>query len=146
MRCRTVFGVAGRRFVRRTTGWCRGIRGPGLALQSCSVGHEVRVELAGDVTFEDAHDLAYGSTFGETACDVFAGAFIAAHAGEHDAPQGMVGLAVPAGVQTVTVDFPRRRRQWCDAAQMREGASLFSRCGLSPAATSRIAAVLIPTP
>ena len=54
--------------------------------RSCSVVHEMRVELAGDVSLQDAHDLACGATFGEAACDVFAGAFIAAHAGEHDPP------------------------------------------------------------
>src|SRR5712692_7199129 len=64
--------------------------------------HEVRVELAGDVTFQDAHDLAGGATFGEPTRDVFAGAFIAAHAGEHDPPQGMVRLAVPARVEPKT--------------------------------------------
>ena len=79
--------------------WRRGIRGPGPPLQSGSVAREVRVELAGDVSFQDAHDLACGATFGESTRNVFAGAFIAAHAGEHDPPQGMVRLAVPARVE-----------------------------------------------
>ena len=72
----------------------------------CSVAHEVRVELASDIAFQDAHDLADGFAFGDAARDVFAGAFIAAHAGEHDPPQGMVRLAVPAGVESMPVDLP----------------------------------------
>ena len=63
-------------------GWCRGIREPGPPLQICSVAREVRVELAGDVAFQDAHDLADRFAFRDVARDVFAGAFIAAHAGE----------------------------------------------------------------
>ena len=66
-----------------------------------SVAHEVRVELASDVAFQDAHDLASGTTFSDTSRDVFAGTFIAAHAGEHDPPQRMVRLAVPAGVESM---------------------------------------------
>ena len=64
--------------------------------------HEVRVDLAGDVAFQDAHDLAGGEPFVGATRDVFAGAFIAAHAREHDPPQRMVRLAVPAGVESVT--------------------------------------------
>ena len=105
--------------------WCQAVRGPGPPLQIVSVAHELRIELAGDVTLQDAHDLACGSTFGEAARTVFAGAVVAGHAGEHDPPQGMVRLAVPAGVQTVTVDFSRRRRQWCGATQMRERSFAF---------------------
>ena len=67
---------------------------------------EVRVELAGDVSFQDAHDLAGCETFSSAASDIFAGAFITAHAGEHDPPQRMVRLAVAAGVQAVPHDFP----------------------------------------
>ena len=52
--------------------------------------------------------------------DVFAGAFIAAHAGEHDPPQGMVGLAVPAAVEPVPVGLARRRVDRGDAAEVRE--------------------------
>ena len=81
--------------------WCRGIRGPGPPLQICLACREVRVDLAGDVTLEDAHDFAGRATFGGAAGDVFAGAFIAAHPGEHDPPERMVGLAVPAGVESM---------------------------------------------
>ena len=123
-----------------------GIRGPGLPLQSCSVGHEVRVELAGDVTFQTrmtSRIVLPSATRRATYLRVRSSPLMRVNTMRHRA---WLAWRFPPGVQTVTVDFPRRRRQWCDAAQMREGASLFSRCGLSPAATSRIAAVLIPTP
>jgi len=73
-----------------------------------SASDEVGVELAGDVALQGAHDLAGGSTFGEATRDVLAGAFIVGHAGEHDPPERMVRSAVPARVQAVTVDLPRR--------------------------------------
>src|SRR5436189_5782243 len=71
------------------------------ATPDLSVAHEVRVELAGDVALQDAHDLADRLSFRDATGDVFAGAFIAAHAREHDPPQGMIGLAVPAGVESM---------------------------------------------
>ena len=79
---------------------------------------------------------------------VLAGAFIAAHAGEHDPPQGMVGLAVPAGVESMPIDLPGRGEQGGPTPQRcANAASLFSRsAGSSPAATNKIAALLIPTP
>ena len=58
----------------------------------------------------------------------------------------MVRLAVPAGVESMTVGLARRRGDGCDATEMRERGFALSRCGLSPAATNKIAAVWIPTP
>src|SRR5215213_4710464 len=89
-RCRRCSGVTGRRFVRRTTGWCQAVRGPGSPLQIVSASDEVRVELAGDVALQGAHDLAGGASFREATRDVFAGAFIAGHAREHDPPERVV--------------------------------------------------------
>ena len=63
------------------------------------------VELAGDVTLQDAHDLADRLAFRDAARNVFAGAFVAAHTGEHDPPQRMVRLTVPARVESMTVDL-----------------------------------------
>src|SRR5579862_9288769 len=85
-----------------------------------SVAHELWVELAGDVALQDAHDLADRFALGDAARDVFAGAFVAAHAGEHDPPQGMVRLTVPARVESMPIDLSGRREQGCDAAEMRE--------------------------
>ena len=112
--------VTGRQIVRRTTGRCQAVLGPGPPPRSCSVAREVRVDLAGDVTLEDAHDLGFRSSFGEAARDVFAGAFVGAHAGEHDPPQRVVRLSVPAPVETMTVGLARRRFDGRDATQVRE--------------------------
>ena len=70
------------------------------SLIASAVGHEVGVELAGDVALQGAHDLAGGASFAEAARNVFAGAFIASHAGEHDPPERVVRLTVAAGVES----------------------------------------------
>src|SRR5258705_615412 len=80
------------------------------ATPELSAAHEIGVELAGDVTLQDAHDLTDRLSFGDASRNIFAGAFIAAHAGEHDPPQGMVGLAVPAGVESMPIDLSGRAR------------------------------------
>jgi len=90
------------------------------AASDFSVAHEVGVELAGDVALQDAHDLADGLSFRDAARIVFAGAFIVAHAGEHDVPERVVGLAVAAGVESVPCGFAGRRWDGRDAAEMRE--------------------------
>src|SRR6266571_2150322 len=68
---------------------------------------EVRVDLAGGVTLQAADDLRLGFPFGGAALGVGAGARVRAQPGEHDPPQGMVSLAVTAGVKPVAGDFPR---------------------------------------
>src|SRR5207245_11635874 len=84
-----------------------------------SVVDEMRVALAGDVALQDAHDLADGLSFRDAARDVFAGAFITTHAREHDPPQGMVGLAVPAGVESMANGLAGGGFEGCDSAAMR---------------------------
>src|SRR3954451_21184063 len=121
MRCRGCSGVTGRRFVRRTTGWCQAVRGPGPSLQIVSARDEVRVEPAGDVALQGAHDLAGGASFGESTRDVFAGAFIAGHAGEHDPPESMVRLSVAAAVEPEAfLGLARRRGNGRDTTEVRE--------------------------
>src|SRR5512140_2931179 len=58
---------------------------------------EVAVGLAGDVTLQAAGDLRVGFPFGGAALGVGAGGRVRAQPGEHDPPQGMIGLAVTAG-------------------------------------------------
>src|SRR5438067_1527059 len=70
---------------------------PGLAL----VTGQVSIDLAGDVALEHPDDLRLGEPFGNSPFDIDAGAFVAAHAGQHDAPQRMVRLAVPTRVQAM---------------------------------------------
>ena len=100
-----VFGSDGPAVRWKDSQWRRGIRGPGPSLRIWSVGREVGVELAGDVALQAAHDLAGGASFGEATRDVFAGAFVVAHAGEHDAPERMVGLAVATRVESMSCRF-----------------------------------------
>jgi hypothetical protein len=58
----------------------------------------------------------------EAAGDVAAGAGIGAETGEHDAPQRMVRLAVPAPVEPVPAgEFAGGCLEGCDTAQMRPG-------------------------
>ena len=67
---------------------------------------QLAVDLAGDVALEAADDLRLGLSFCRAALSVGACGRIRAQAGEHDPPQGVVGLAVTAGVEAVACDFP----------------------------------------
>ena len=69
----------------------------GLARGSAQVG----VDLARDVAFQAADDFLLGFPLGCAASGVGAGSPGGAHAGEHDPPQGVVGLAVTAAVEPV---------------------------------------------
>ena len=63
----------------------------------------------------------FGASFGGASFDVGAGARVGAHAGEHDPPQGMVGLAVAAAVEPVAGRLAGRGVDRGDAAEVREG-------------------------
>ena len=73
---------------------------PGVGA-SARCGAEVGVDLAGDVALEAADDLGLGFSFRGAPLGVGAGSRVRAEAGEHDPPQGVVGLAVAAGVEPV---------------------------------------------
>ena len=75
----------------------------------------------GDVALEDAHDLWLAATFKAAPFDVDACSSVRAHAGEHDAPQGVVGLPVAAAVEPVTDRLARRGVDRGDAAQVSPG-------------------------
>src|SRR4029077_14520668 len=68
---------------------------------------QLAADLAGDVALEAAGDLRLGLSFRCAALSVGAHGRIRAQPGEHDPPQGVVGLAVTAGVEAVACDFPR---------------------------------------
>ena len=61
--------------------------------------------LAGDVAFQAAHDLSVREPFGSATLDVVAGSRVATHAGQHDAVERGVGLAVTATVQAIPGGF-----------------------------------------
>src|SRR6266487_6437954 len=73
-------------------------------------GAEVAVDLAGDVTLQAADDLFLRQAFLGAPLDIDESRRMGAHPCEHDPPQGVVGLAVAAGIEAVTSDFPRRCR------------------------------------
>jgi hypothetical protein len=79
---------------------CQPIPGPGLPPElECLDGSEVVVDLSGDVALEHSDDLFLGQAFFASPLYVGAGAWVCAHAGNHDVPQRCVGLAVAAGVE-----------------------------------------------
>ena len=77
-------------------------RGLGASARSAQVG----VDLAGDVTLQAPDDLRLRQAFGGAPLGVGAGGRVVAHPGDHDPPQGMVGLPVAAEVEPVTGTFP----------------------------------------
>src|SRR4029453_19255095 len=105
-----VVGAAGRQIDRRTAGWRRAVIWPGPSLRWWLGGPEMPVGLAGDVALEDSHDLGLGEALVEASGDLGAGARLGAHAGEHDAPQRMVRLTVPAPVESVSSTAQSTRR------------------------------------
>ncbi len=64
-----------------------------------------------------------------------------AQPGDHDLVEGVVGLAVAAGVEAVGVTFPEDAESGAVARRCAQAASERSRSGWSPAATSSMAAV-----
>ena len=81
---------------------------------------ELLEDLAGDVALEGPDDLGFGASFGEAALHVGDGArFALAQPGEHDPPERMVRLAVPAGVEAAPlVGLAGAGRDGCDTAEM----------------------------
>ena len=69
-----------------------------------------------------------------------------AHAAEHDPPQGMVGLAVPPRSRRWRTTLPDEASSGATSHRWVQAASERMRSGLSPAATSKMAAVSTPTP
>ena len=88
---------------------------------SAGGGAEVGIDLAGDVALQAADDFFLGFSFGCAAFGVGAGSRVRAQAGEHDPPQGVVGLAVAAGVEPAADGLARGCRDRGGAAQVRPG-------------------------
>ena len=97
-----------------------------LLAQVGAVGHgwgvgEESVDLSGYVAFEAADDLAAGFAFGAAPCGVVAAALVAGESHGGDAPEGVVGVAVAAAVQSVSHGGPRGRLDGAGAAERGEG-------------------------
>ena len=80
------------------------------------VGDQV-VDLAGDVAFQAADDLPARLAFCLAFLGVLDGGLVVEHANRSDAPQGVVGLAVPAAVEAVPYGLSRRCLDGACAAQ-----------------------------
>src|SRR5215470_13075344 len=99
----------GRRIVSRPAGCGSRLEGqavPGSAGASAGRRAQVRVDLAGDVTLETADDFLLRQAFFGAPDGVGAGRWVGAEPGDHDPVEGMVGLAVAAGVEAVAGDLP----------------------------------------
>ena len=86
---------------------------------------ELVVDLAGDVALQAAHDVQLGEALFGPPLHISPGRWVAAHADQGDAPQGVVGPAVTAAIQPVAVGAARGRRdgavphRWAKAASER---------------------------
>src|SRR6266496_4124686 len=94
--------------------------------------------LPGHVALQTADDLLLGLALLETLRHVVLGLLVVAQPHQHDPIQRGVGLAVTAAVEPVAVVLPEDA--WIGEASLR------SRSGLSPAATSSAPALSWPTP
>src|SRR3954454_15429989 len=72
-------------------------------------------DAAGEVAFEAADGFAGGLAFGSFAVEVGLGFGVAAGAGDRDAVDRGVELAVAAAVEAVAVGLARADRDRCDA-------------------------------
>jgi len=92
-----------------------GVRG------SVSGGAQAGVDLAGAIALETADDLCFRRALCGAPLDVGAGRGVGAHPRDHDPPQGVIGLAVAAGVEAVAGALARGSGDRGSSAQMRPG-------------------------
>ena len=104
------------------------------------------VDLAGEVAFQAADDLAFALALAGAPFDVVLGGLVVAQADEHDPVERGVGLAVAASVERWRFVLPEQALIGEEPQSIEKAASERSRSGLSPAATSSAPAVSAPTP
>src|SRR4051794_28943190 len=73
---------------------------------------KARVELAGDVALEAADGFGFGLAFGAAPLEIATSRGIVGEAGDHDAPEGAVGLTVAAAAESMPLLFAARRIEW----------------------------------
>src|SRR4051794_6360792 len=66
---------------------------------------KARVELAGDVALEAADGFGFGLAFGAAPLEIATSRGIVGEAGDHDAPEGGVGLTGAAAAEAMAVFF-----------------------------------------
>ena len=91
---------------------------------------EVCVELACDVLLEAADGFGFGFAFGAAGLEVAAGCGVVGEAGDHDPPQGAVGLAVTGSAEAMSLLFAAGCVQWCGATEPCEGAFVVGAAGV----------------
>ena len=64
-------------------------------------------DVAGDVAFQTTHDFSRVQSFGASSGHIGPGLLMARHAGEYDAVESRVGVAVTAPVEPIAGDLAR---------------------------------------
>src|SRR4051812_29889868 len=82
-----------------------GVVKPVFARKAC-------VELAGDVALEAADGFGFGLAFGAAPLEIATSRGIVGEAGDHDAPEGAVGLTGAAAAGAMPLLFFARRIEW----------------------------------
>jgi hypothetical protein len=105
-------------------------------------------DLSGDVTLETADDVTLRLSLRQAAVQVGHGAwFVLAESGDHDPPDGVVGVSVAGVVESKpVVDDAVRGGIGANPHSIAHAPSELIRSALSPAVTSSTAAVSTPTP
>ena len=107
---------------------------------------EVLVDLAGAGALQAAQDVELGEPLVGPALDIRPGRWRAVPADQGDAPQGVVGVAVAAPVESVAVGAARGRRDGGGAAQMGEGGLGAEPLGVVAGGDQQLPGGVDPTP
>jgi hypothetical protein len=82
---------------------------------------EAGVELSGDVALEAADGFGFGFALGAAALEVVAVGGVVGEAGDHDPPQGAVGLTISRAAESMALLFAAGSIEGRDAAESGEG-------------------------
>jgi hypothetical protein len=107
---------------------------------------EVGVDLAGDVALQAAQDVEFGEAVFGPPLDRGPGRWVAVHADQGDAPQGVVGPPVTGPVEPVAVGAARGRGDGCGTAQVGEGGLGAQPLGVVAGGNQQLAGGVDPDP
>ena len=77
--------------------------------------------LSSDVALEASHRFLLGQPLLLASIDVLGGSRVVDHPGEHDVPEGGVGLAITAAVEAVSLILPATGVERCGITEVGEG-------------------------
>jgi hypothetical protein len=106
----------------------------------------VGVDLAGDVALQTAQDVELGEALVGPPLDIGPGWWVAVHADQGDAPQGVVGAAVTSPVEPVAVGATRGRGDGRGTAQVGEGGFGAEPLGIVAGGDQQLAGGVDPDP